>query len=79
MLRARRGRIRLRIAEESPWWVPGAVDDKLYQKIVAGIERTLAEVATDDAHPLRAQFDNALRDFVDKLQTRRRRSRAPRR
>ena len=59
--------IRLRIAEESPWWVPGVVDDKLYQKIVSGIERTLAEVATDGTHPLRAQFDKALRDFVDKL------------
>jgi uncharacterized membrane-anchored protein YjiN (DUF445 family) len=59
--------IRLRIAEESPWWIPGAVDDKLYQKIVSGIEHTLAEVATDDAHPLRAQFDKALRDFVEKL------------
>jgi uncharacterized membrane-anchored protein YjiN (DUF445 family) len=61
--------IRVRIAEESPWWVPGAVDDKLYQKIVSGIERTLAEVASDDAHPLRAQFDKALRDFVEKLHT----------
>ena len=61
--------IRVRIAEESPWWVPEAVDDKLYQKIVSGIERTLAEVAADDAHPLRAQFDKALRDFVEKLHT----------
>ena len=61
--------IRSRIAEESPWWIPGAVDDKLYQKIVAGIERTLADVAADDAHPLRAQFDKALRDFVEKLHT----------
>ena len=61
--------IRVRIAEESPWWVPGAVDDKLYQKIVSGIERTLADVAADDAHPLRAQFDKALRDFVEKLHT----------
>jgi uncharacterized membrane-anchored protein YjiN (DUF445 family) len=61
--------IRVRIAEESPWWVPGAIDDKLYQKIVSGIERTLAEVAADDAHPLRSQFDKALRDFVEKLHT----------
>jgi uncharacterized membrane-anchored protein YjiN (DUF445 family) len=61
--------IRTRIAEESPWWVPEAVDDKLYQKIVSGIERTLADVAADDAHPLRAQFDKALRDFVEKLHT----------
>jgi uncharacterized membrane-anchored protein YjiN (DUF445 family) len=59
--------IRLRIAEESPWWIPGAVDDKLYQKIVSGIEHTLEEVAMDDAHPLRAQFDKALRDWVEKL------------
>lgn len=61
--------IRVRIAEESPWWVPGLVDDKVYQKIVSGIERTLAEVAADDAHPLRGQFDKALRDFVEKLHT----------
>ena len=60
--------IRTRIAEESPWWVPEVVDDKLYQKIVAGIERTLADVAVNDAHPLRGQFDHALRDFTDKLQ-----------
>jgi len=59
--------IRTRIAEESPWWVPNMVDDKLYQKIVAGIERTLDDVAADDAHPLRAQFDHALRDFSEKL------------
>jgi uncharacterized membrane-anchored protein YjiN (DUF445 family) len=60
--------IRVRIAEESPWWVPNVVDEKLYEKIVAGIERTLEEVAASDTHPLRAQFDHALRDFTDKLQ-----------
>ena len=60
--------IRVRIAEESPWWVPNVVDDKLYQKIVAGIERTLDDVSDNDEHPLRAQFDHALRDFTDKLQ-----------
>jgi uncharacterized membrane-anchored protein YjiN (DUF445 family) len=59
--------IRTRIAEESPWWVPNMVDDKLYQKIVVGIERTLDDVATNDEHPLREQFDHALRDFTDKL------------
>ena len=59
--------IRERIARESPWWVPGAVDDKLYQKIVAGIERTLDEVIADEQHPLREQFDQALQGFVVKL------------
>ncbi len=59
--------IRARIAEESPWWLPGAVDDKLYQKIVNGIERTLEQISTDEQHPLREQFDTALRTFVEKL------------
>jgi len=59
--------IRVRIAEESPWWVPNVVDDKLYEKIVSGIERTLDDVSDNDAHPLRAQFDHALREFTDKL------------
>ena len=59
--------IRQRISEESPWWLPGAVDDKLYQKIVTGIERTLDQVSTDEQHPLRAQFDQALHGFVEKL------------
>ncbi|MDB4915672.1 MAG: hypothetical protein JWM95_3316 [Gemmatimonadetes bacterium] len=59
--------IRERITRESPWWVPGAVDDKLFQKIVVGIERTLTEVSTNEQHPLREQFDHALRGFVDKL------------
>lgn len=59
--------IRSRIAEESPWWIPGVVDDKLYEKIVSGIERTLTEVSANDAHPLRAQFDRSLREFVEKL------------
>jgi uncharacterized membrane-anchored protein YjiN (DUF445 family) len=59
--------IRQRVSEESPWWIPGAVDDKLYQKIVAGIERTLVEVAENDDHPLRAQLDSALHDFVERL------------
>jgi uncharacterized membrane-anchored protein YjiN (DUF445 family) len=59
--------IRHRIAVESPWWVPGAVDDKLYQKIVAGIERTLEDVVTNENHPLRSQFDQALRGFTERL------------
>ena len=59
--------IRVRIAQESPWWVPEAVDDKLFQKIVTGIERTLEQVSTDEQHPLRAQFDHAVRGFIEKL------------
>jgi uncharacterized membrane-anchored protein YjiN (DUF445 family) len=36
--------IRERIEKESPWWLPEAVDEKIYQKVLGSIERTLAEI-----------------------------------
>jgi uncharacterized membrane-anchored protein YjiN (DUF445 family) len=62
------GMIRARIHEESPWWVPGFVDDRVHAKVVAGIERTLLEVASDPTHPLRRQFDDLLTDWIVQLQ-----------
>jgi uncharacterized membrane-anchored protein YjiN (DUF445 family) len=59
--------IRRRIEAETPWWVPGAVDEKILRKIVKGIERTLKEVGDDLNHPLRQRFDTALGKFIDDL------------
>jgi uncharacterized membrane-anchored protein YjiN (DUF445 family) len=61
--------IRARIEAETPWWIPGAVDEKIYQKVVAGIDRTLGEIRDDPAHPMRERFDDALQDFIFKLQS----------
>jgi uncharacterized membrane-anchored protein YjiN (DUF445 family) len=61
--------IRQRIREESPWWLPEAVDDRIHDKIVTAIENTLRQVAADPAHPLRERFDNALTSFIEKLRT----------
>lgn len=61
--------IRSRIAAEAPWWVPGAVEDKLHQKIVDGLERTLQQVSVDPHHPLRARFDDAVYRFAERLRT----------
>ncbi len=63
-----RDQIRERIKAESPWWVPGVVDDVIYRKLVAGIEQTLADVRADPQHPLRARFDAAFQRFIDNLQ-----------
>lgn len=60
--------IRQRVERESPWWVPTAVDEKIYQKIVTSIERTLVEIRDDSQHPLRERFDQALATFIDNLQ-----------
>jgi uncharacterized membrane-anchored protein YjiN (DUF445 family) len=59
--------IRERIEAESPWWVPGMVDDRIHRKIVTGLDNTLADVRDDPNHPLRRRFDDALANFVRKL------------
>jgi uncharacterized membrane-anchored protein YjiN (DUF445 family) len=60
--------IRDRVRAESPWWVPGAVDDKIYKKIFASIDGLLHEIGTRPDHPVRAAIDHAVMDFVWKLE-----------
>ncbi len=60
--------IRARVQRESRWWIPSAIDEKIFQKIVSSIERTLIEVRDDPRHPLRERFDTALRTFIQNLQ-----------
>ena len=56
--------IRERVKAESPWWVPGAVDSRVGDKIVSGVEKTLVAVAADPDHPLRQRYDEAVDRFV---------------
>lgn len=60
--------IREKIREESPWWLPRLVDDRIHQKVLGGIERTLIEVGEDPDHPLRHQFDELLAEWMVQLQ-----------
>ena len=60
--------IREQVRRESPWWVPGVVDDKIYERIILGVQGLLRDIGLNPYHPLRAAFDTALRDFVDRLQ-----------
>lgn len=59
--------IRDRIKAESPWWVPGAVENKLGDRVVSGVEKTLVAVAADPNHPLRNRYDDAVDRFVVSL------------
>lgn len=58
-----RDAIRARVQQESPWWVPGFVDDRILKKMLERIEHQLFEMALDQEHPLRGQFN----EWVQKL------------
>lgn len=60
--------IRERVDAETPWWIPGAVDEQITRRIVAALERTINDVHNDPEHPLRLRFDAALDEFIVRLQ-----------
>jgi uncharacterized membrane-anchored protein YjiN (DUF445 family) len=64
-----RDALRTRIREELPWWVPSPIDDKIYQRIINGVESTLQEVTANPEHPLRARFNEAMGEFIERLRT----------
>jgi uncharacterized membrane-anchored protein YjiN (DUF445 family) len=61
--------LRERIRQELPWWVPTPIDEKIYQKIISGVEKTLDEVAQNPDHPLRQRYNEAMQEFIEKLRT----------
>jgi uncharacterized membrane-anchored protein YjiN (DUF445 family) len=61
--------IRQRIEQETPWWIPSAVDEKIFKRVLAAIQRLLSELSTDPDHPLRTRFDESLHRFVERLKT----------
>jgi uncharacterized membrane-anchored protein YjiN (DUF445 family) len=67
-VRDNKNMIRDKVRAQSPWWVPGVVDDQIYQRIIATVESLLRDLAANPTHPLRAAFDSALQDLIDRLQ-----------
>jgi uncharacterized membrane-anchored protein YjiN (DUF445 family) len=60
---------RLRMAEESPWWVPEPVDDRIFDKIYDAVSRFIADVGVDRSHPLRTQLDSRTRELAERLKS----------
>ncbi len=69
LLADNREQIRERVAEESPWWVPGFVDDRILAKVLDRVESRLFEMSLDPEHPLRGQFNDWLVRLADELKT----------
>ncbi len=53
-------RIRARVADRSPWWLPGFVDEEIYDQLVGELERILDEIGDDPNHPARGQLNERI-------------------
>ncbi|MDP1793443.1 MAG: DUF445 domain-containing protein [Acidimicrobiales bacterium] len=64
-----RDELRQRFGDESPWWLPGALEDRLFDRIVDGGLALLSSVLADPNHEIRAAIDVRLVEFAARLQT----------
>jgi uncharacterized membrane-anchored protein YjiN (DUF445 family) len=61
--------MRRKLAEQSPWWVPEPIDDRLFRKFFDGVQGFIAEVRGDPDHELRRQLDARVADLAVRLRT----------
>ncbi len=64
-----RASLRDRFGTESPWWLPEAADDRIFDRLLDGARNVLREVARNPQHELRVDFDARVRRLVDELQS----------
>jgi uncharacterized membrane-anchored protein YjiN (DUF445 family) len=69
VLHDHREAIRENVHRESPWWLPGFIDDRIVQQMLDRIEALLLEMSLDDDHPVREGFNERLQGWAEELQS----------
>ncbi len=60
--------IRQKVHENSPRWIPRAIDEKFYQRLLQGIESILSDIQGEGSE-WRLRFDAATHELIDQLAT----------
>jgi uncharacterized membrane-anchored protein YjiN (DUF445 family) len=68
-LETNRDTLRLGFAIRSPWWVPGSVDERVFDRLFGGILDLLREVRRDQRHELRASLLTQAHSLAQRLRT----------
>jgi uncharacterized membrane-anchored protein YjiN (DUF445 family) len=69
VLSVNRSSLRIGFAERSPWWVPGSVDERVFERLYTGILDMLGEVRTNPTHELRIELERNVDVFVGRLRS----------
>ncbi len=60
---------RKRLDEESPWWVPEPIDDRIFEKIYDAVGRFLVDVGGDPEHDVRHSIDTRVLALSERLKS----------
>jgi uncharacterized membrane-anchored protein YjiN (DUF445 family) len=61
--------LRARLGKKSKWWIPGAVDNKVFDRVLDGFCSALAEIEGDRHHELRRELNLRLARLASELET----------
>ncbi len=62
-----RSTLRGRLQQESPWWVPEPIDDRIFKKIFDGVQHFLGDVAAAPDHEVRRSIEERIRSLAEQL------------
>ena len=62
-----RATFRRRLDEESPWWVPEPIDDRVFEKIYTAVGSFLHDVGADSDHEVRHSIEERVVAFAERL------------
>jgi uncharacterized membrane-anchored protein YjiN (DUF445 family) len=61
--------LRARLAGQSPWWLPGAVEDRIFERLLDGAHVAIRDMVGHPENPLRKDLDAAIGSLADRLST----------
>jgi uncharacterized membrane-anchored protein YjiN (DUF445 family) len=64
-----RDSLELRFSEEAPWWLPEAVEHRIFTRMLDGVANLVHDAANNGEHQLRQRINEWLHDTALQLQT----------
>jgi uncharacterized membrane-anchored protein YjiN (DUF445 family) len=63
-----RAELRARLAEQAPWWLPGAVEDRIFERLFEGARAVVRDAAANTTSQLRGELETRLADLAGRLE-----------
>ena len=63
-----RDELRQQLLTQARWWLPGTVEDRIFDRLLDGARRLLVAMADDHDHELRRQLEGRVRQLANELE-----------
>ena len=61
--------LHMRLGQQSPWWLPGAVEDRIFVRLLDGARRAIQDMIGHPENPLRRDVEKAIVKLIADLET----------